>query len=96
MTGLADTALRIVIEGRVQGIGFRAWACSEAARRNIRGWVRNRRDGTVEALLIGRPEIVAAMVEACRRGPPLARVTNILGENAPDDGSSGFHERPTE
>ncbi len=52
MSAMADSAERIVIEGRVQGVGFRAWAMDEAERRSIRGWVRNRRDGTVEALLI--------------------------------------------
>ncbi len=95
MTAMSETAERIVIAGRVQGVGFRAWAMAEAWRRNVRGWVRNRRDGTVEALLIAPPESIEAMIEACRRGPALARVANIAREATRDDGTSGFHERPT-
>ena len=92
---MADTALRIVVTGRVQGVGFRAWTCGEARRRHIRGWVRNRRDGTVEALLIGPPDAIEAIVEACRRGPSSARVTEITRANAADDSSIGFEEHPT-
>jgi acylphosphatase len=95
MSAMADSAERIVIEGRVQGVGFRAWAMDEAERRRIRGWVRNRRDGTVEALLIAPRESIEAMIEACRRGPGLARVSNIVREGASDDGSSSFRDRPT-
>ncbi len=91
----SESACRIVISGRVQGVGFRAWACEEARRRAIRGWVRNRRDGTVEAFLIAPGDKIAAMIEACRRGPALARVTGIAREDARDDGSAGFDERPT-
>ncbi|HUK58960.1 MAG TPA: acylphosphatase [Stellaceae bacterium] len=92
---MGETACRIVITGRVQGVGFRAWARAEAVRRNIRGWVRNRRDGTVEALLIAPGDRIDAMIEACREGPSLARVTAIAREPAPDDGSADFEERPT-
>lgn len=95
MSAMAETALRITIAGRVQGVGFRAWACAEAGRLEIRGWVRNRRDGTVEALLIAPRETIEAMIAACRCGPALARVSYIAREEAPDDGTSGFHERPT-
>ena len=92
---MADMAMRLIIEGRVQGVGFRIFAVNAASRRNVRGWVRNRRDGTVEALLIGADPNVAAVIAACREGPPLARVTNLLAEPATDDGTPGFHERPT-
>jgi acylphosphatase len=88
-------ALRLVITGRVQGVGFRAWACREALRRGVRGWVRNRRDGSVEALLIAAPEAIEAVAEACRRGPALAEVVNIDRHPAEDDGSLGFSERQT-
>jgi len=65
---------RVMVRGRVQGVGFRAWTEHEARRRALDGWVRNRRDGAVEALFAGPPDQVAGMIEACRRGPPLARV----------------------
>ena len=65
---------RVVIRGRVQGVGFRAWTEHEAMRRALEGWARNRRDGSVEAVFAGPPETVTAMIEACRRGPRVSRV----------------------
>jgi acylphosphatase len=65
---------RVVIRGRVQGVGFRAWTEHEAMRRALDGWARNRRDGSVEAVFAGPADTVADMIEACRRGPPLSRV----------------------
>ncbi|MCH6588225.1 MAG: acylphosphatase [Proteobacteria bacterium] len=62
--------VRVVISGRVQGVWFRGWTVDEATARGLSGWVRNRRDGTVEAVFEGAPEAVDAMVEACRTGPP--------------------------
>jgi acylphosphatase len=67
----------VVIRGRVQGVGYRMWTEDEARERSLAGWVRNRRDGAVEAVFAGAPDAVAAMVEACRRGPPGARVDEI-------------------
>ena len=67
----------VVIRGRVQGVGFRAFVEDEAAQRDIAGWVRNRRDGTVEALFEGTAEAVAGTIEACRRGPRGARVDGV-------------------
>lgn len=67
----------VIIRGRVQGVGYRAWAEYEAEERNLLGWVRNRRDGTVEALFAGPEAAVAAMIEACGRGPPGARVDAV-------------------
>lgn len=64
----------VVIRGRVQGVGFRAWTEVAALERGLQGWVRNRRDGTVEAVFIGVEDDVSAMIEACRTGPPGARV----------------------
>lgn len=92
---MPETAIRVIIEGRVQGVGFRAWAAHEAAFRGVRGWVRNRSDGSVEALLIGEAGAVEAMIEACRRGPRLARVDAVTSKDARDDGARGFHERAT-
>jgi acylphosphatase len=64
----------VIVHGRVQGIGFRAFVEIEALRRGIEGWVRNRRDGSVEAVFAGEADVVAAMIEACQRGPLGARV----------------------
>jgi acylphosphatase len=64
----------IVVHGRVQGVGFRAFVEYEALARGVGGWVRNRRDGSVEAIFIGEVEAVAAMIEICRSGPLGARV----------------------
>jgi acylphosphatase len=64
----------IVLRGRVQGVGFRAFVECEALKRGLEGWVRNRRDGSVEAVLAGDADAVTAMIEACRRGPYSARV----------------------
>lgn len=92
----ADRAVALRIEGRVQGVWYRGWAVAEAGRRGLRGWIRNRSDGTVEALLIGPAAAVADMIEACRRGPPAARVSGVAERQAADDGSAGFRQRPTE
>jgi acylphosphatase len=67
----------VVIRGRVQGVGYRAWAEYTALDHDLEGWVRNRRDGSVEAVFAGPPEAVAQMIEACRRGPPGARVDEV-------------------
>jgi acylphosphatase len=64
-----DVTTRVTIRGRVQGVGFRAWIEYTALERGLQGWVRNRRDGSVEALLIGPQEAVAAMLADCRNGP---------------------------
>jgi acylphosphatase len=86
---------RLRIAGRVQGVGYRAWAIATAARMGLRGWVRNRSDGTVEALVIGGEDEVVAMIEACREGPFAARVIEIQISDAADDGCDGFHPRAT-
>jgi acylphosphatase len=67
----------VVIRGRVQGVGYRAWTEYTAMDHELDGWVRNRRDGSVEAVFAGLPETVAEMIGACRRGPPGARVDTI-------------------
>ena len=70
----APIVRHVIVHGRVQGVGFRAFVEHEALRRGIEGWVRNRRDGSVEAVFVGDAEPVAAMVEACRKGPLASRV----------------------
>jgi acylphosphatase len=73
----AEQVRQVIIRGRVQGVGYRAWTEYTALDRGLEGWVRNRRDGSVEAVFAGPAEVVAAMVEACRRGPPGAWVDAI-------------------
>jgi acylphosphatase len=73
---------RVIIRGRVQGVGYRAWTEHAAAARGLEGWVRNRRDGAVEAVFAGPSQTVAAMIEACREGPYGARVETIEEEPA--------------
>ncbi len=67
----------IVIRGRVQGVGYRAWTEYTALERGLQGWVRNRADGSVEALFVGPVDVVTAMIEACWNGPSGARVSGI-------------------
>lgn len=83
------------ITGRVQGVGFRYSMQQEAARLGVNGWVRNRRDGNVEALLQGSDEAVAALVEWARRGPPGAHVTSLNVSEAVPETSTAFEQRPT-
>jgi acylphosphatase len=86
---------RLRITGRVQGVGYRAWALQVASRFGLRGWVRNRTDGSVEALVIGEDDAVARMIEACREGPFGARVSEVAITDAEDDGSAEFTPKPT-
>lgn len=91
------TTRQIRVSGRVQGVGFRASLRREALRNDVRGWVRNRVDGTVEALLQGDPPRVARVIAWARRGPPGARVDELQEfDAAPVQGEyAGFEERPT-
>ena len=70
-------AVHVTITGRVQGVGFRAWTVWEAEERGLQGWVRNRRDGSVEAVFAGPSAEVEDMLAACRQGPSLARVLDL-------------------
>ena len=90
-------ARRLRIRGRVQGVGFRDALCSEARRLGVLGWVRNRRDGSVEALLSGSPEAVAALTSWARRGPPAAQVRLVAVEELPeaDPVPRGFERLPS-
>lgn len=72
-----DVIFRVVIRGRVQGVGFRAWTEMTAVEQGIAGWVRNRRDGAVEAVFAGAEEVVLTMIDLCREGPPGARVDAV-------------------
>jgi acylphosphatase len=72
-----DVIRHIVIRGRVQGVGYRAWTETAALERGVQGWVRNCRNGTVEALFSGSPEVVEAMIATCSDGPHGSRVDRI-------------------
>jgi acylphosphatase len=76
---------QVTITGRVQGVGYRAWVEHRARNHDLEGWVRNRRDGSVEALFAGSPEIVSEMVASCRHGPSSARVDYVQDEGASPD-----------
>jgi acylphosphatase len=78
------------MRGVVQGVGYRFSAARAAALRDVSGWVRNRSDGTVEAVLEGSPEAVESMVEWCRRGPPGAIVADVDVREETPEGISGF------
>jgi acylphosphatase len=88
-------ARRLEISGKVQGVGFRYFVTHCGRRQGLRGWVRNRHDGSVEALLIGEEAAVADVIEQCRRGPPHAHVDRLDAGPAQDDGSVDFTERET-
>ncbi|KIZ47240.1 MULTISPECIES: acylphosphatase [Rhodopseudomonas] len=80
-----DVVRQVTIKGRVQGVGYRAWLAHSAVADGLAGWVRNRRDGSVEAVLAGPAKAVDAMVAKCRRGPSAARVTDVVDEAAGPD-----------
>ena len=86
--------LRVEIHGRVQGVWYRAWTEREASARGLGRWVRNCRDGSVEAVFSGPPEIVDEMILACRRGAPAANVVDIKKFPAKFNGI-GFSVLPT-
>jgi acylphosphatase len=88
-------ARRVIISGRVQGVGYRDWMAREAARLGVQGWVRNRRDQTVEALVAGEEAAVQALLSACRRGPLLALVSDITEEFSDPPAEPGFIRLPT-
>lgn len=75
----------VIVRGRVQGVGFRAFVAEAALRLPVEGWVRNRRDGTVEAVFAGSDEAVTAAIKACRRGPRMSAVESVdVGEGRAD------------
>lgn len=89
---MADRVVRLIIEGRVQGVGFRFWTVREAERRGLDGWVRNLPDGTVEVLIAGPQDAVADMIEACKRGPRAAAVSAVREHDAAPPDAPGFRQ----
>jgi acylphosphatase len=76
---------QVMIKGRVQGVGYRAWVEHQARVHHLEGWVRNRRDGSVEALFAGPADVVSNMIALCRRGPVSARVEVVQEQPANSD-----------
>ena len=95
MTTEDRKSVRVSITGRVQGVWYRAWAIEQATLRGLNGWVRNRRDGSVEALFSGPVAMVDDMVAACRNGPKMARVESVEAFDAEAPKGEGFAELPT-
>ena len=82
---MIGTIHHVTIRGRVQGVGYRYFVEREAQLRDLEGWVRNRRDGSVEAVFSGPADAITAMIAACRRGPSSARVDAVQDEAANPD-----------
>jgi acylphosphatase len=85
-------AKRLVIAGRVQGVGYRAWLAHKATEFGLSGWVRNRPDGSVEALIAGDIASVEELSRLCRRGPRLAEVSSIDEDLAELPEEPGFYQ----
>jgi acylphosphatase len=77
---MSSAIRQVTIRGRVQGVGYRYWVEQQATARGLEGWVRNRRDGSVEALFAGSADVVSDMIALCRRGPSSARVDAVREE----------------
>ena len=92
---LPETTLQIRVSGRVQGVGYRDSLCMEAERLGVSGWVRNRSDGTVEALLQGDAAAVEALVAWARKGPPAARVSGVDAQPGISAPLAGFRRLPS-
>lgn len=91
-----DIARLLTIRGRVQGVWYRAWMAQQAAALGVRGWVRNRSDGSVEALVAASADTLDALIARCREGPPAARVDAIDSEKAdPAEAGPAFEKKPT-
>ncbi|WP_119677662.1 acylphosphatase [Indioceanicola profundi] len=86
-------AVQVVISGRVQGVGYRAWTVEQAGLRELAGWVRNQPDGTVEAVFAGDALDVDAMLDSCWKGPAGALVTDIKVAETEEPGLTGFSQR---
>ena len=92
-------SVRVRITGRVQGVWFRAWTVQQARRLGLAGWVRNRSDGSVEALLSGPEQRVEEMIRLCGAGPSAARVDSVARAEVPaadTEHEGAFSQRPTE
>jgi acylphosphatase len=84
---------RVIVHGRVQGVGFRYTVSRTARSRRVAGWVRNRPDGTVEAVFEGEPAAVESLVRLCSEGPRGAAVDELEQHDEPEEGLAGFEIR---
>ena len=82
---MSEIIRQVTIRGRVQGVGYRAWLAHTAEAMGLQGWVRNRRDGSVEATLAGGDHVVSEMIARCQHGPSAARVEAVVTEIAQPD-----------
>ncbi len=94
-------SVHVVVTGRVQGVWYRAWTGERATDLGVDGWVRNLKSGAVEGLFAGPAEAVDQLVAACRSGPPLARVDDVVCREAPEAEAvellnQGFQSRPSD
>ena len=83
-------AVHVVITGRVQGVWFRAWTEEMATGLELDGWVRNRSDGSVEAVFAGAPDNLEKMIKACWQGPQMAKVENVDVAQSEENPAPGF------
>ncbi|WP_069186086.1 acylphosphatase [Candidatus Terasakiella magnetica] len=87
--------VHLSIKGKVQGVWYRAWTRETALELNLNGWVRNRSDRSVEALVSGEQDLVAQLIEKCWSGPKAARVDNIIITDTDEEAPAGFRQEPT-
>ena len=92
---MAEETFHVIIFGRVQGVWFRGWTKQQATRSKLKGWVRNRTDGTVEAIFQGRPGDVKEMLELCETGPPAADVARLESRKISLENFIDFRKLPT-
>lgn len=87
--------IRVRIRGRVQGVWYRGWTVEEARRLGLNGWVRNRLDGSVEAVFSGPERAVRTMIDSCWQGPPAAMVSEVTERSETEPVGPGFRQAPT-
>ncbi len=92
---MSDVSVHVRIEGRVQGVWYRSWTLETATDLGLSGWVRNRRDGTVEAVFSGLKSNVDMMIERCHEGPPSARVDKVVVGTETGAVEPGFLQKST-
>jgi len=93
--GTQCKTVHVTISGRVQAVGFRYWTEWNAAELELDGWVRNRRDGSVEAVFCGPGDAIDEMLARCRSGPPGASVADVRVVEEDGPGPAGFVIKPT-